>query len=190
MIDDKISLLLTSSYESFSAEVQKDIYREFYRNSYRFLIYITNDHAAAEDIIQEAFLKVIKHAPSISNEQALMSWIHVVVKNTAYSYLRRIKKHRDEIDSDSVYIDNSVNFATDTDHVPKEVELKVIREAISQYLLEMKPEYRIIVELRWKQGLSYKEIAEHLDTTDQIIKHKLHRARESIRKRFVLEWGG
>lgn len=189
MIDDKISLLLTCRYESFAAEVQKDIYSEFYRYVYRFIIYVTNDHAATEDIIQESFLKVIKHVPGITNEHAFMSWIRVVVKNTAYSYLRKIKKYRDDLDSDSVYIDNSLNFATDLDHVPKEVELKFIREAISQYLLDMKPEYRVIIEMRWKLGLSYKEIAEHLDTTDQIIKHKLHRARESIRKRFLLEWG-
>lgn len=188
-MDDKLSLLLQFRYEALTYEVQREIYVQFYQDVYGIVIYMTNDHAAAEDLIQESFLKVINNIPDLTNEQSFRSWIRIVVKNTIYSYLRKIKKNRNDVDSDSVYINNTIDYATEPDSISKEIELKMMSEAISSYLLQMKPEYRAIVELRWKHGLSYREIAEQLDTTDQIIKHKLHRARESIRKRFAKDWG-
>jgi len=188
-MDDKLSLLLQCRFDALTHEAQREVYIQFYQDVYGIVIYMTNDHAAAEDIIQESFLKVIRHVPEITNEQSFRGWIRVIVKNTIYSYLRKIKKNRNDIDSDSVYINNTIDYATEPDSISKEVELKMMEEEISSYLLKMKPEYRAIVELRWKHGLSYKEIAEQLDTTDQIIKHKLHRARDSIRKRFTKDWG-
>lgn len=185
----KLPLLLQTRFETLTPDLQREIYMEYYQSVYATVVYMTEDHAAAEDIIQDSFLKVIKHVPRIENEGSLNGWIRAVVRNTAYSYFRKMKKYRNDIDSESVYINNTVNYATDSDTISNEVELNLMVEQITRYLQELKPDYQAIVELRWKQGLSYKEIAEQLDTTDRVIKHKLHRARESIKKRFIRDWG-
>lgn len=185
----KLQLLLQSQFEALTPDLQRDIYIEYYHLVYATVIYMTKDHSATEDIIQDSFLKVIKHAPRIENEGSLNGWIRAIVRNTTYSYFRKNKKYRDEINSESVYINNTVDYATDQDAISKEVELNLLVEHLTRYLHELKPDYRAIVELRWKHGLSYKEIAEQLDTTDRVIKHKLHRARESLKKRFIRDWG-
>jgi RNA polymerase sigma-70 factor (ECF subfamily) len=89
---------------------------------------------------------------------------------------------------DHVFINENVNYATDAETVETEVELKAVSEAVSRYLLDLRPDYRILVELRWKQGLSYKEMAEVLDIEEEVVKTKLHRARDAIKKRFLKEW--
>lgn len=187
-MNDKLSLLLNCPFDSLRSDVQKEIYFEFYHDVYGMIFYMTSDHAAAEDIIQESFLKVIMHVPNIDNDKSFRGWLRVVVKNTAYSYLRKIKKYRNDLDSESVYMNRIPGWVTDVDYISKEVELKMMAEEISKYLQELKPDYQQVVELRWKHGLSYKEIAQHMNTTDQIIKHKLYRAREAVKKRFLKEW--
>ena len=150
---------------------------------------MVNDHAATEDIIQEAFLKVVQKIPAVENEAQLKGWIKVVVRNTTYNYIRKNKKNRNLIDADCVFIDDDPSFAIAAETIEAEVEMKVMSEAIGKYLQDLKPEYRVLIEMRWKQELSYKEIAGELDLSEETVKYKLHRARESIKKRFVKEWG-
>lgn len=63
-------------------------------------------------------------------------------------------------------------------------------ETIGVCLNEMKPEYKALIELRWKKDLSYREMAAELDTTEDKVKYKLYRAREALKKRLFKRWGG
>lgn len=62
-------------------------------------------------------------------------------------------------------------------------------EVLNKCLQELKPEYRILIEMRWKQGMSYKEMACFMKTNEQTIKYKLYRARKLIKKNFIELWG-
>ncbi|WP_166245440.1 RNA polymerase sigma factor [Paenibacillus turpanensis] len=189
-MDSKLNVLLVCDFDSLHSDAQKAVYSEFYQFSYGPIYYMVNDHAATEDIIQEAFWKVIRKIPSeMSNETQFKTWLRVVVKNMTYNYLRKHKKIRNEVNDESVFIDNSTKYATSSDHLQNEVEAKVMAETISAYLHELKPELRVLIELRWHQQLSYKEIAASLDTDENTVRHKLYRAREAIKKRFRKDWG-
>jgi RNA polymerase sigma-70 factor (ECF subfamily) len=185
----KISLLLTCNYGALTAEAQKEVYMEFYKLVYGAILFMIKEHAGTEDVIQEAFLKVIKHVPDFDEEDRLKAWIRVVVKNCTFNYLRKHKKVRNEVDVESVFIHDSISYATVAGTIEQEVELKAMTEAVDKCLQELKPEYRVLIELRWKQSMSYKEIADFLATNEQTVKYKLHRARELIKKRFSKDWG-
>ncbi|CAM3636750.1 RNA polymerase sigma factor [Marinicrinis lubricantis] len=182
-------LLLNCHFDALNYEAQKEIYYEFYQFAYGPIYYMIHDRASTEDIIQEAFLKVIHNIPKeMDNENQFKAWIRVVVKNTTYNFLRKHKKIRNEVDAESVFIYDNAEIATSSDSLQKTVETKMMTEAITAYLEELKPEYRTLIELRWRQELSYKEIAETLDTTEQTVKSKLYRAREAMKKRFSKDW--
>ncbi|MMZ67846.1 RNA polymerase sigma factor [compost metagenome] len=66
----------------------------------------------------------------------------------------------------------------------------MMEEAILAYLNGLKPEYRQLIELRWKQGLSYKEIGERMKLCENIVRQRLFRTREGIKKMLYREWGG
>ncbi|MDQ6419540.1 sigma-70 family RNA polymerase sigma factor [Paenibacillus sp. LHD-117] len=188
-MQSKMFHLTTASFEVLSPNVQREIYQEFYRYVYPSIIYMVQDHATTEDVIQNAFLKIIRNVPQAESEAHLKGWMKVVVKNEIYNYFRKHKKNRNVIDSDSVYINESPELATDTSALESEIETKLMAEELAACLTELKPEYRALIELRWKQQLSYREMAAELDTTEDKVKYKLYKAREAMKKRFSKRWG-
>ncbi|MCQ4085497.1 sigma-70 family RNA polymerase sigma factor [Saccharibacillus sp. JS10] len=169
--------------------MQELIYNEYYDLAYGAVYYIVRDHAAAEDVIQEAFLKLISRRPEFENESKFFAWLKVVTRNSAINDLRKNKRHRNHVEAESVlnYIEAKQDHATSTE---KTVEVKMMEEAIQEHLQNMKPEYRAIILYRWKYGMSYKEIADSLGTSEDIIRQRLFRARENMRKVLRKDWEG
>ncbi|WP_127509756.1 RNA polymerase sigma factor [Paenibacillus humicus] len=188
VMESKLFFIATDDFVALNPDLQREIYMEYYKLVYSPIIYMVKDHATAEDIIQISFLKVIKKRPAAENEAKLKAWIHVVVKNTVYDFFKKSKKNRNEMDSDHVYINESPVYATEAGDIESQIELKLMIEALEKYLEDIKPEYKSLIELRWKRDLSYKEIALRLDTTEETVKYKLFRVREAMRKRFLKEW--
>ncbi|MBO2942953.1 sigma-70 family RNA polymerase sigma factor [Paenibacillus sp. F411] len=187
-MSNRLQLLLAAEFENINEALQEEIYYEFYDLVYGQIMYIVRDHAAVEDIIQESFIKVITHKPEFENEGKLKAWLRVVVKNSTMNFLRKNKNSRNQLDVDRVYISEEAVLPT-SNNVEHQVESKLMEESIAAYLEEMKPEYRLLIEYRWKHGLSYKEIADVLNTKEEIVKQRLYRARESVKKKLNREWG-
>ena len=188
-LKNTLLLLSSANFGALDSSLQRAVYHEYYTMVYRVIMYMVQDHGAAEDIIQETFLKVVKHIPVVENEGQLKAWIKAVVRNTTYSYLKKNKKNRNEMDIDNYSKNEGIEFSSDKEAIEVEIELKAMSEGIGTYLNDLNPENRILMEMRWKQDLSYKEIAAELGCTEQTVKYKLHRAREAIKKRFLKEWG-
>ncbi|MEW4428317.1 MULTISPECIES: RNA polymerase sigma factor [Paenibacillus] len=186
---NRLQLLLASDFHNLSPSLQEEVYYEYYNMVHGLIVYIIKERAAAEDIIQEAFIKIIKNKPSFENEVKLKAWLKVVTRNTAINYLRKNKNNRNQLDTDSVFIDMETINQTAAS-VESTVETQMMQESIEFYLEQLKPEYRVLIELRWKEGMSYREMAELLDTSEEIVKQRLFRARGSIKKQLHKEWGG
>ncbi|CAM4267718.1 sigma-70 family RNA polymerase sigma factor [Paenibacillus sp. FSL H7-0942] len=186
---NRLQLLLASDFHNLGSALQEEVYYEYYNMVHGLIVYIIKERAAAEDIIQEAFIKIIKNKPIFEDEVKLKAWLKVVTRNTAINYLRKNKNNRNQLDTDSVFIDMETMNQTAAS-VESMVETQMMEESIEYYLRQLKPEYRVLVELRWKKGLSYREMAELLDTSEDIVKQRLFRARGSIKKKLHKEWGG
>ncbi|WP_282941381.1 RNA polymerase sigma factor [Paenibacillus sp. RC67] len=184
-----ILLLLTGDIRSIDPMLQEQVYKEFYRLIYPLIIYIVKDHPTTEDIIHETFLLIIRKSPHDIEEVRLNAWIRAVARNATISYLRKNKKRRDELLSDDVYIEHAASFL----HEPvcsteSEVEAKLLEEAIIHYIHELKPIYRQVIQMRWTECLSYKEMADRLGVTEEKIRQTLHRSREAIKKKLQRDW--
>lgn len=179
--EGKLLLIQSSHFFSLSTEIQEEIYDAFYDLTYGSILYMTHDHYATEDLIQEAFLKTIYKSPAVENERKLIGWIKVIVRNLVLNYLRKMKNSRHYIEVGSVFIETTSCGTTDS--VESQIEAKLFEEQILHYLNEIKPEYRSLIELRWKLGLSYHEIAQELNTTEERVRQKLHRARDLLKHR-------
>ncbi|WP_145047684.1 MULTISPECIES: RNA polymerase sigma factor [Paenibacillus] len=186
---NRLQLLLASDFHNLSPALQEEVYYEYYNMVHGLIVYIIKERAAAEDIIQEAFIKIIKNKPLFESELKLKAWLKVVTRNTAINYLRKNKNNRNQLDTDSVFIDMETINQTSAS-VETTVETQMMQESIEFYLSQLKPEYRVLIEMRWKDGLSYREMAEILNTSEEIVKQRLFRARGSIKKQLHKEWGG
>ncbi|WKL02333.1 sigma factor [Paenibacillus amylolyticus] len=88
---NRLQLLLASDFHNLGSALQEEVYYEYYNMVHGLIVYIIKERAAAEDIIQEAFIKIIKNKPIFEDEVKLKAWLKVVTWNTAINYLRKIK---------------------------------------------------------------------------------------------------
>ena len=181
-------LLLGAGFHTLNQSLQEEIYREFYHFLYKPINYMLNDHSSTEDIIQETFMIALAKSPAVENEDHMKAWIKVVARNLTINHIRKRQKSRNDISLDLAWDGGRLPQAGAVS-VEQEVEAKTLEEQISRHLLGMKPEHRKLIELKWKQGLSYKEIASEIQDTEVAVKHKLHRARTYLRKKLHLDWG-
>jgi len=181
-------LLLGPGFHTLNAALQEEIYREFYHFLYKPIMYMINDHPSAEDIIQEAFMKTLAKSPPAESEEHIKAWIKVVAKNLTINYIRKQKKWKNDISLELTW-DGGPYMHAVAASVEQEVEAKSLEEQISRHLMGMKPEQRTLIELKWKKGLSYKEIALEVQDTEIAVKTKLHRARSYLKRKLFKEWG-
>lgn len=184
--DDDLLQLISPSFSLLDEITQREVYRSFYSLTYNMVLYIIQDYNLVQDVIQESFLKSLKKKPKTEDINHCKAWLKLTTRNVALNYLRKLKKIRKESDLDSVFILDKASTSAES-VVEKQVESKLLKEFIVASLNNMRPEYRILIELRWQKQYSYQEIAEELQTSPEIIQQKLHRARNSLRKQ-IKDW--
>lgn len=181
-------MLSTSNFFELDPIIQKAIYKEFYQLIYPNILYIVRDHSITEDIMQESFLIAIRNSPQFENEMKLNAWLKVIARNMAFNYLRKNKK-RNEFNIEAILLYETKQFCPEISMcLENNVESKIMEETIEQIISQIRPEYRVLIELRWKHELSYKEIAEKLNTSEDIVRQKLYRARVTIKRKFIGLW--
>ncbi|MCR8634007.1 RNA polymerase sigma factor [Paenibacillus radicis (ex Xue et al. 2023)] len=184
-----ILVLLTGDIRSLDPILQEQVYDQFYRLVYPKIMYIVRDHPAAEDIIQDTFINLIRKSPHDVEEGRIIAWLRTVARNATISYLRKNNNKRNELLSDDVYIDNAVSFmSTIHPSTEAEVEAKLMKEAIVHYIQQLKPIYRQVLHMRWVEQLSYKEMAERLDVSEEKIRQTLFRSREAVKRKLQDDW--
>lgn len=184
-----LTLLFTADFFELPPTLQREVYIEFYKLTYPLVYFILKDHQLAEDVIQESFLRVLDKSKQLDDIKKMESWIKTLSRNVAINFFRKLKKARNELGADDVFIyrmlsENGRQLSPD-----EEVEANLIRESIESYIHDLKPEYRQLIEMRWIGQLSYKEMAATLGIPENGVKQKLYRAREAIRAKLKEEWG-
>ncbi len=134
---------------------------------------ICRDRQRAEDIVQEAFVRLWKHPP-IGGEPAISSWMRSTVTNLSISLIRRKKRTWTLIDESGTAHDVRAT-APEVD-----VERREDVSRISAALERIDPEKRAMIMLRVNEGLSYEAIAEHLGVPIGTVMSRLNRARLAL----------
>lgn len=127
----------------------------------------------AEDVAQEAFIKLWNTLPHYRARGAFGSWLYRIVVNSAIDALRR---RRDEVPLDEL---QSVSKERPEESVLRGAEHERVREAIRS----LPPSSRAALVLREYEQLSYKEIAEVLQVPIGTVMSRLHYARHALRKK-------
>lgn len=152
-------------------EKLQQLYDTYLHDVYKYCLYFTNNHAEAEDLTQDTFMKVMRNLHTFKGNSSEKTWILSIAKNTTVDYFRKrkIQDFFPEIffskPSPSTY-DDPVNYSETRE------EWKDIQQALTQ----LKPAYRNVIILRGLQELSVKETAEILQCKESKVKVDYHRA--------------
>jgi RNA polymerase sigma-70 factor, ECF subfamily len=138
------------------------------------------DRAAAEDVVQETFLRVFKARERYQPSAKFRTWLLRIATNVCLSQLRR--KRPLSLDGGAEAEDGAVDpldpDAPQPGQGTMDRELKgVVRDAVAQ----LPERQRIAIVLNKFEGLDYKQVAEQLDLTVPATKSLLHRARMALK---------
>ncbi len=141
----------------------------------------------ARDALQDAMVAVYRSIGTFTATSALNTWLHRIVVNTALMKLRSKRRHPEEdieqylprFTQDGHHSEPVTAWTESADHVLEREELRTtVRDAIAK----LPDAYRIVLTLRDIEELSTEETAEVLGTTKNVVKIRLHRARQALRK--------
>ena len=158
-------------------EALGELYERYKASMYRTALAITRDTKAAEDILQEAFLRVYAYSHTIDETVPLGPWLYRVTVNFAYTWTRQVKRR---LQSFQVTLDR---WASSAQWHPETItEEEEWRQVLQQAIDTLPDRHRVVIILHYLEGLSLKEIAYVTGAPEGTVKSRLHYARESLRK--------
>jgi RNA polymerase sigma-70 factor (ECF subfamily) len=162
-------------------EALGELYERYKAPMYRTALAITRDTKAAEDILQEAFLRVYAYSHTIDESVPLGPWLYRVTVNLAYSWTRQVKRR---LQAFQAILDRWTSSAQW--HPETMTEEEEWRQILQQAIDTLPDRHRVVIILHYLEGLSLKEIAYITEVPEGTIKSRLHYARTSLRK-IILE---
>jgi len=140
--------------------------------------YLNGKKDVAEDVTQQAFVKIFTSGNTFRGTGSFKSWLFSITSNLAISESRRTKSYQKAVDANAV---SGVDNRNEDSETP--VRSKRLREAIS--LLPQKQ--RTIVTLRIDAGLPFDEIARITGTSVNSAKVNYHHAAVSLKRLLLRE---
>jgi RNA polymerase sigma-70 factor (ECF subfamily) len=146
-------------------------------DAYTFAVRLTSDTQAAEDIVQESFMKAWKNMRKFIPGNSFRGWLFSIIRNTAIDFLRK-KKAVPFSAFDTNTNGENVLLATLADMGPLPDEL-LARAEDSRYLdmilAQINPEYREVITLRHTSNMTFDEIG-------RVLKRPLHTVKSQHRR--------
>jgi RNA polymerase sigma-70 factor (ECF subfamily) len=153
-------------------------------NHQRFLAFLerrVGSRDEAEDILQEAFVRSLDHAPSLRSSTSATAWFYRVLRNAVTDHFRRQDTRGRALDQ----------FAAETkDSETPDAELEALVCGCVLSLVEtLKPEYGAAIRRVDLDGLSVRDFAAEAGVTPGNAGVRLHRAREALGRQLARSCG-
>jgi RNA polymerase sigma-70 factor (ECF subfamily) len=129
----------------------------------------------AEDIVQEAFLRLWKNAPTYRAEARLSTFLHRIVHNLCVDSLRATRPN----DADAL------EALVSEDRPSREIALRTRAQQIQDAVAALPERQRAALSLVHFEGISNIEAAQILDVTVEALESLLSRARRTLRERLA-----
>jgi RNA polymerase sigma-70 factor, ECF subfamily len=150
----------------------------------RLALRLTRSESDAQDIHQEAFLKIYKKLGGFRFECSFSTWIYRIVTNVCLDHLRR---NRARSKGASIEVDNeSLNQLSDDrpgNNPERQLLDQELRAQILRALQRLTPRERMVFDLRHFQGLNLRSVSEILNASEASVKMTFFRATRKLRFR-------
>jgi len=147
------------------------LFRRFWPRAYRAAFLIVHDHAAAEDIAQEAFLAAIRRLDRFDRRRRFGPWLGAIVANRAIDWARARSARRETADG-----------GADPPSPPDTPVGRYSQEVLAA-LAALTPEHRAVIALRYLLEYSPGEIARTLELPRGTVNSRLRRGLDALETR-------
>ena len=157
-----------------NAKAQMQLYDLYCNAMFTIAVRYVNNSMVAEDLMQEAFIKVFKNLEHFKGEVTLGAWIKKIVINQCIDYL---KKKKIEL---VVLHENTLNTVMDNDwSVNEEVSILQIKKTIDS----LPEKYKVVLNLYLIEGYSHSEIAQILNISEVASRSQLMRGKNKLKSK-------
>ncbi|MEM9990938.1 MAG: sigma-70 family RNA polymerase sigma factor [Bacteroidota bacterium] len=160
-----------------------DLLNRYRASVFHTMLKMVNNRDDADDLTIEAFGKAFRKLSSYTPHYAFSTWLFRIAINNCIDHIRKKRLHilsiDDPIDSDGEQ-DFSANIRSDMRN-PEEIFMNTQKIQLMRILMgRLSEKYRLMIELRYFEELSYDEIAQELNIPLGTVKAQLFRAKEML----------
>lgn len=163
-------------------ELEK-VYQDIQPKVFAFFYIKTGDPALSEDLTHDVFFAAVKGFPSFSGKSSLKTWVFSIAKN-------RLKKHYRSKKYSASLTDQLVREEPPVISTPEEIFLlKEKNQHLISHINKLDPITKEIVIFRIYGELSFKEIGDLIDKSENYARVSFHRAKIKLKKEMRLSDG-
>lgn len=161
----------------------QELISKYHPYVFKFLIKITENEQLAEDLTQEVFIKIIRNIDKfdVYGKAKFSTYIIAVSRNCYIDYIRREKKF---FQSGPVEDISTVEAAAPG--FEESVVNRLYAEDIMEQIENLTDEQKIVIKLKYIEGLTLKEIGDMLDLESKTVKSRIHNGIVKLKKIFMV----
>lgn len=159
------------------------LYEKTSRKAYYLSLQLVKDQDQAQDILQDAFLKVFTNLNMLQQPENFQGWLDTIVINKSKDYLKKKKPvlfsqmtGSEEPDSEPDFEDERGYFSPE-----KQVDYQETKRLVQEMIDRLPEEQRMAVVLYYLENLSVGQIARLMECSEGTIKSRLNYGRKSIK---------
>ena len=158
---------------------QNMLYQKYARTMYVVCLCYASNHAEAEDLLQEGFVKAFLNIRNYTGKGSFEGWLKRIMINTAISLFIKNKSKQDVISTDDIE-----SFSPIEDEVMYEFPgaAQATTRQLMQLIQELPEGYRMVFSLYAFEGFQHQEIADKLGISVSTSKTQLLKARKYLQK--------
>jgi RNA polymerase sigma-70 factor (ECF subfamily) len=142
---------------------------------YHFCLRMTGNRGVSEDLVQDVFMRMLKHRRSFQAHTTFMPWMYRIARNACIDQLRHASRAPDTVDD----LDERASEELSADEqFDKGESVGLVRRA----LMRLPVDRREVLLLSRYEFKTYEEIARALDCSVSAVKVRAHRAVKQLRK--------
>lgn len=174
--------LLIQKIANRDSAALEQLYDRYERQIYSFVYRIVKDAMAAEEVVQELFIRVWNSAERLDTGEAagkISSWMFTIARNLSVDWIRKQGRKPLEASEDGVLERVAASKSTE-----QEVEHKMLGEQMQDALRELNEEQKQVVDLIYFKGYTQQEVSLNQDIPLGTVKSRVRLALKQLRKRF------
>lgn len=160
------------------------VFEQYRDRIHRYIRRQVRDSAEAEDLVQETFLRAHRELHSVTNRDALPTWLYRVATNVCYDRFRQAS-YRREVRGRSIETGEDEEEARHEDVDEPSLNLAIEQTEMSicvqEYIEKLSDDHRMVILLHDLHRMTNPQIAQALGCSLATVKIRLHRARAKLK---------
>lgn len=155
----------------------EDLFRTLATPLARYLQRLVGDHAAAEDLLQETYIRIARGLPDFEARSGLKTWAFAIATRVAMDHFRKAGRAPTAVE------DCAAAELPDSAPTPEQrLALDQMNACVREVVAELPPDYRAAILLHDFGGLSARETADACGCSEATAKVRIHRARAKLKE--------